>query len=297
MKKSIQQKREIRMAWCFLLPGLVLISTFVFWPIIYSLPLAFTNYSGIGDTEFVGLENFQRLVTDTKFLTALTNSLLYILIVPIIQFLSILVAILLNSKLRGVKIFRTIYYIPVVTSMVAVSIVWGAMFAKDGAINYLIVDFLRLGSEKIAWLGTKETALYATMFVTMWKGLGYYMMIYLAGLQSIPTDLVEAAKIDGANRWQVIKNITIPLLNPYIVFCTLMSLMAAIKVFDEIFVLTGGGPGIATYTLSFLIYNSGFKEFALGYAAAVGLIVSIIVVIISSITFIFNKKGGVNQYK
>lgn len=304
-KGALQMKRnhnsskkinsEAKTAWLFMAPGLILLCLFVFWPIIYSVPLAFTNYSVIAETEFVGLDNFVKAFQDVDFIASLKNSLLYVIVVPFIQFFSILMAILVNRKMKGIRFFRSAYYIPVVTSMVAVSIIWGWLLSQNGVINYLLM-YVGIIDKKISWLSNYNTALWVLMFITMWKGLGYYMMIYLAGLQAIPLDLVEAARIDGANRWQVIRKITIPLLKPYVFFCSLISLMGAIRVFDEVFVLTSGGPGNATLTSSLYIYQQGFQKFNFGYSSALGLIVSVFIVILSVIVFFFNRKGGVNPY-
>ncbi|NWL89371.1 MULTISPECIES: carbohydrate ABC transporter permease [unclassified Paenibacillus] len=288
-------KSEASVAWFFMTPGLILLALFVFWPIIYSVPLALTNYSVIGKTEFVGLDNFVKALQDRSFITSLVNSLLYVIVVPFIQIFSILMAILVNSNVRGIKLFRTAYYIPVVTSMVAVALIWGWLLNQNGVINYVLSN-LGLMKERITWLSNKDTALWTLMFITMWKGLGYYMMIYLAGLQSIPKDLTEAAMIDGANRAQTIRKITIPLLKPYVFFCTLISLMAAIRVFDEVFILTMGGPGDSTLTSSLYIYQQGFQQFNFGYSSALGLIVSVIIAALSIVIFRFNRKGGVNPY-
>ncbi|WP_245595989.1 carbohydrate ABC transporter permease [Paenibacillus taiwanensis] len=276
-------------------PGLILLALFVFWPIIYSVPLALTNYSVIGKTEFVGLDNFVKALQDKSFITSLLNSLLYVIVVPFIQIISILMAILVNSNVKGIKLFRTAYYIPVVTSMVAVALIWGWLLNQNGVINYVLTN-VGLMKEPITWLSNKDTALWTLMFITMWKGLGYYMMIYLAGLQSVPKDLTEAAMIDGANRAQTIRKITIPLLKPYVFFCTLISLMAAIRVFDEVFILTMGGPGDATLTSSLYIYQQGFQQFNFGYSSALGLIVSVMIGALSIVIFRFNRKGGVNPY-
>ncbi|WP_238579124.1 carbohydrate ABC transporter permease [Neobacillus niacini] len=290
-----RKSSEAKIAWLFMAPGLVLLCLFVFWPIIYSVPLAFTNYSVISETKFIGLENFTRAFTDTNFIVSLKNSMLYVIVVPFIQLFSILMAILVNRKMAGIKFFRSAYYIPVVTSMVAVAIIWGWLLSQNGVVNYILMS-VGIIDEKISWLSNFDTALWALMFITLWKGLGYYMMIYLAGLQAIPQDLVEAAQIDGANRWQVIRHITIPLLKPYVFFCSLISLMGAIRVFDEVFVLTSGGPGNATLTSSVYIYQQGFQQFDFGYSSALGLIVSAIIMVISIVIFAFNKKGGVNPY-
>lgn len=297
MKKFFTRfgKSEASVAWLFMTPGLILLALFVFWPIIYSVPLALTNYSVIGKTEFVGLDNFVKALQDKSFITSLVNSLLYVIVVPFIQIISILMAILVNSNVKGIKLFRTAYYIPVVTSMVAVALIWGWLLNQNGVINYVLSN-VGLMKEPITWLSNKDTALWTLMFITMWKGLGYYMMIYLAGLQSIPKDLTEAAMIDGASRAQTIRKITIPLLKPYVFFCTLISLMAAIRVFDEVFILTVGGPGDATLTSSLYIYQQGFQKFDFGYSSALGLIVSVMIAALSIVIFRFNRKGGVNPY-
>ncbi|MCH7323395.1 sugar ABC transporter permease [Solibacillus sp. MA9] len=286
---------EVQTAWLFMAPGLILLAIFTFWPIIYSVPLAFTNYSVIGETKFVGFENFKRAFSDVNFIASVKNSLFYMIIVPFIQIISIFMAILVNRKIAGIKFFRAAFYIPVVTSMVAVSIIWGWLMSSNGVLNYILLS-IGIINEKISWLSDKDTALWAVMFITLWKGLGYYMMIYLAGLQAVPTDCIEAAKIDGASNFQVIRKITIPLLKPYVFFCTLISLMSAIRVFDEVFVLTSGGPGNATLTSSLYIYEQGFEVFEFGYSSALGLIISFIIMFFSIFIFLFNKKGGVNPY-
>lgn len=276
-------------------PGLILVAVFVFWPIIYGIPLSFTDYSVISETHYVGFDNFVTAFHDSNFLTSLWNSLLYVIIVPVIQILSILMAILVNGKIPGVKIFRTAYYIPVVTSMVAVALIWSWLLSNNGVVNFILLK-LGLIHDQVAWLSTSSTALFVLMFITMWKGLGYYMMLYLAGLQGIPSDLYEAARVDGASRWHVIWSITIPLLRPHILFCSLISLMAAIRVFDEVYILTKGGPGTSTLTSSVYIFQKGLEQFNFGYASALGLIVSVLIGGLSVLVFRFNQKGGVNPY-
>jgi len=288
-------KTEGFVGWAFMTPGLIMLALFVFWPIIYSIPLAFTDYSVIDKTHFIGFDNFVRAFKDDNFIISLWHSFVYIAIVPFIQIISILMAILVNSSVKGIKFFRTAYYIPVVTSMVAVSIVWSWLLSNNGVVNYILIS-LGLIDDKVGWLTSDKTALIAVMFVTLWKGVGYYMMIYLAGLQSVPKDLQEAAMIDGATKFQVLRKVTIPLLKPYVFFCSLISLMAAIRVFDEVFVLTSGGPGTATLTSSLYIYEQGFKKFDFGYSSALGLIVSVLIALLSIVIFRFNKKGGVNPY-
>ncbi len=282
-------------AWSFMAPGLLVIGVFVLFPILYSIPLALTNYSVLGETDFVGLDNFVKAFKDDSFIASLRNSMTYVLVVPVLQLLSILMAILVNSRIPGIKAFRAAYYIPVVTSMVAVALMWNWLLSQNGLVNYILME-LGIIHEKIGWLSTSSTALYVLMFITLWKGLGYYMMLYLAGLQGIPADLYEAAIVDGATAAQRIRHITIPLLRPYVFFCSLISLMGAIRVFDEMFVLTSGGPGNATLTSSLYIYQEGITKLNYGYASALGLIVSVIVGVVSIIVFRVNQKGGVNPY-
>jgi putative chitobiose transport system permease protein len=276
-------------------PGLVFLAIFTFWPILYGIPLALTDYSVIAETRYVGFENFTRAFQDHNFTVSLWNSLVYVLIVPIIQVISILMAILVNSRLPGVKMFRAAYYIPVVTSMVAVALIWSWLLGNNGVFNYLLIQAGIIDGQ-VSWLSSSSTALYVLMFITMWKGLGYYMMLYLAGLQGIPSDLYEAARVDGAGPLRLVVHVTIPLLRPHILFCTLISIMGAVRVFDEVYILTKGGPGTSTLTSSVYIFQKGLEQFNFGYASALGLIVSVIIGALSILVFRFNRKGGVNSY-
>ncbi|WP_379145941.1 carbohydrate ABC transporter permease [Paenibacillus sp. sgz500992] len=282
-------------AWAFMTPGLVFLAIFTFWPILYGIPLALTDYSVIAETRYVGFENFTRAFQDHNFIVSLWNSLVYVLIVPIIQVISILMAILVNSRLPGVKMFRAAYYIPVVTSMVAVALIWSWLLGNNGVVNYLLIQAGIIDGQ-VSWLSSSSTALYVLMFITMWKGLGYYMMLYLAGLQGIPSDLYEAARVDGAGPLRLVVHVTIPLLRPHILFCTLISIMGAVRVFDEVYILTKGGPGTSTLTSSVYIFQKGLEQFNFGYASALGLIVSVIIGALSILVFRFNRKGGVNSY-
>lgn len=289
---KIKNKKRIsdtKIAWLFMFPGILLLMIFVFWPIIYSFPLAFTDYSVIADTNFIGLDNFKRAFSDSDFLMSMINSLIYLLVVPFMQVFSMLLANIVNQKIKGIKIFRTLYYIPVVTSTVAVAIIWSWLLSTDGLINK-ILTVTNILSENVSWLTNENTALMTLMFITLWKGLGYYMMIYLAGLQSIPSELPEAAQIDGANKIQTFFHVTIPMLRPQIILCSLMSLMGALRVFDEPFILTKGGPVNSTLTSSLYIYKQGFENFDFGYSAALGLIVSVLIMILSIFIFKYNKK-------
>ena len=295
MLTNTPKLRQTLVAYAFMAPALILLILFVFVPIIGSLPLAFFDYSGIGETSFTGLDNFKRLFDDSQFRIAMLNSVLFIVVVPPIQILSIMLAVLVNQKLPGIGFFRVLYYIPVVTSMVAVSIIWGFLFDPNGVINIALMEW-KVISQPLGFLQSTSTAMLCVMFITVWQGLGYYMMLYLAGLQSIPAELEEAAHIDGANKLVALIKIKMPLLKPYIWFCTLNSIISAVGVFDVVFVLTQGGPNNSTMVINYYSYYKAFNDYEFGYSAAVGLVLAVITTILSIVVFAYGKQGGGMTY-
>lgn len=285
--------RQTFIAWAFMLPAMIILALFVFYPIVYSVPLAFTNYSVFAETEFIGLKNFQRLMADHDFWIAMKNSLLFVIVVPILQILSIALAVLMNKKLRGTTAFRVLTYLPVVTSMVAVSIIWKFIFDSNGLVNVFLME-KGVISEPIRFLSSAKLALPTMMGITIWQGLGYYMMIYLAALQHFPEELVEAAILDGASGWKIFWRIRIPLLQPQIWFCSMVSAIAALGVFDVVFTLTNGsgGPNKSTYVLGLYSYIQAFSKFDFGYSAAIGLVLAVITAVFSIVLEIYNRKAG-----
>lgn len=285
--------RSTFIAWAFMLPAMVILAIFVFYPIIYSIPLAFTNYSVFAETKFTALDNFKRLFADKDFYTALFNSLKFIIVVPILQILSIALAVLMNKKLRGTTFFRVLAYLPVVTSMVAVSIIWKFIFDSNGVLNTWLMD-VGIISEPIRFLSSAKLALPTMMGITIWQGLGYYMMIYLSALQHFPEELVEAAVLDGASPWRIFWRIRLPLLQPQIWFCSMVSVIAALGVFDVVFTLTNGsgGPNKSTYVINFYSYFQAFSKFDFGYSAAIGLVLAVITCVFSIVLEIYNRKSG-----
>ncbi|MFW6409961.1 MAG: carbohydrate ABC transporter permease [Halanaerobiales bacterium] len=292
MTKDTKRKRIV-MAYIFLAPALILMAVFVFYPVIAGLLLGFFKFDFLGQAEFIGLENFREALGDSDFWLAMRHSITYLIVVPFIQVLSILMAIVLNRKIRGKSFFRAAYYIPVITSMVAVSITWKWLLKSDGIVNSLL-SAMGLIESPISFLNVPNLALYSVMFVTLWKGLGYYMIIYLAGLQSVPRQLEEAARIDGARNWQVWRYVTIPLLKPSILLCTVLSARAALKVFDEVYVMTGGGPMKSSLVANLYIYQTAFNDYRFGYAAALGFFLAIAIGIFTFINFKFLGGGRVN---
>ncbi|MBN6206266.1 sugar ABC transporter permease [Ralstonia pickettii] len=269
--------------YLFLLPGCIILGAFIFYPMLQAIGMSFTNYNMITDPQFVGISNYKELFQDDLFWKTLMNTLLYLVIaVPALVIIPIFLAVLVNQQLRGIAFFRSIYYIPVVTSLVVAGIAWDWVYKENGLLNYML-DLIGIITEPIPWLTSTSTALFAVIVVTVWKGLGYYMIIYLAGLQSIPADLYEAAQIDGANWWKQVTKITIPMLMPFVLIVTIMSSIAAMKVFEEIYIMTGGGPLHSSETLVFYIYTQAFDRLNMGYASAAAVILFLLTLIFSLI--------------
>jgi putative chitobiose transport system permease protein len=292
------KRRRFRQAvipYLFLAIPLLILSAFTFLPVVAGTALSFFRYDIISPPEFVGLQNFKVLSEDRYFWLAFSNSLKYLSVVPVLQFLSILLAIAVNQKLRGVQWFRAAYYIPVITSMTVVGIMWRWLYEPDGLINFILLRF-GIVSRPISWLGNPDIALWAVMFVTLWKGLGYYMVIYLAGLQDIPKEIEEAAMVDGCSRFQIFRHIILPLLRPYILLSTTISTIAGLKVFEEIYVMTGGGPMSSTITLFYYIFDKGFQQLQLGYASAVAVALAMVALIPTIINFLIFRRGGVEPW-
>ena len=261
-------------AYLFLLPAIVLLLLFSLWPVGFGSFLAFTDFSLVKPTHFVGLANFRYIFDNDMFLTGIKNSLLFLLIVPFIQVGAMFLAVLVNNQLHGIRFFRAAYYVPVVTTVSVVGIMWGFMFHEQGTLNYILMK-LHAVNAPVGWLSDDSIAIYAMMFVTLWRGLGWYMVMYLAGLQSIPTEMQEAAILDGANRWQRFWKITVPMLYPTIMVCTIMSVLAALKAYQEVDVLTQGGPMNSTFTALYYAYDQGLKHLKLPRGLAASLVVSL----------------------
>lgn len=253
-------------------------------PVLLSLFTSFHQWNGIKPPIFTGLENFGHLLNDPKFWQALGNTLkLLAVVVPIGTVLSLSVAILLNQRLRGRSIFRTIYFLPVVTSTVAASIVWTWIFqARFGLLNNLLAGF---GLLDLNWLTRPDLVLIPIAVVTIWQRLGFDMVIFLAGLQNIPRILYEAAIIDGATRWQRFRYVTLPMLSPTTFLIVVLAVISSFQIFDQVFIMTArtssGGVGGSATTLSFYLYQTGFVNAQFGYASAIGLAMFLIMLAVT----------------
>jgi putative chitobiose transport system permease protein len=295
----MNRARETLTAYSFLFPAVLLMAVFTFYPVIYGAYLGFTNYTATEiaarkPPEWVGLENFRAVFQDDLFRIGLWNSLKYLIVVPILQIASLAVAVLVNGKLPFISFFRASYYVPVITSISLAAVMWNWIFQKDGLLNWALKSlYLLNGNNVFGWLNNPDTALWAIMLVTFWRGFGYYMVLYLAGLQAIPAELEEAAKLDGANLWQRFFRITVPLMRPTILLCSLLSTLAAIRVLEEVIVFTNGGPLNSTYTALFYVYNKSLGlDFDYGKAQAAGLIVAVVGFFLSYLNFRLTREGS-----
>ncbi len=264
----------------FLLPSLIGFLVFIIYPVFYSLGVSFTDWDLINSMEFVGFKNYQNLLGDPKFWHSLKNTFLFIVgYLPSVMVIGLLVALLLNNKIRLKPLFRGIYFLPVVTSWVAVSLVWKWLFnPKFGLINYFLSV---VGVQGPNWLNDPKTAMLAIIITSVWKDIGFIMVLYLGGLQNISPSLYEAANIDGANNWHQFWKITLPVLKPTTFFVSMISLINSFQVFDQVNIMTEGGPGDATTVLVQNIYNSAFKYSEMGYAAAMSWVLFLIILLVS----------------
>jgi putative chitobiose transport system permease protein len=288
-------------ALAFLAPALILLSVFTFYPLLYGSYLAFTDYTaaslGAGrGPVWNNFQNFTKVFGDELFFIGVFNSLKYLVVVPILQIFSLAIAVLVNRNLPLMGFFRAAYYIPVITSISVAATMWEWVYNRDGLINWAL-GILGLVDQKSAfsWLGNPSTALYAIMFVTFWRGFGYYMVLYLGGLQNIPSELEESARLDGANPWQIFWQITVPLMRPTILLCSLLSTIAALRVLEEVLVFNpAGGPLNSTYTALLYVYRKalGGLDFDYGQASAAGLLIALVGFAFSYLNFRITKGGN-----
>jgi len=267
-----------KLAWVgvFLLPSLLGLLTFAVVPILSSLLLTLFDWDLLTPPRFVGLGNFQRLVADRNFWSALGHTLYYIAgYIPLVMVIALAVAVLVNQRLRGVVLVRAAFFVPVVSAWVAVALLWQWIFnPKYGLLNYLLS---LVGVHGPAWLFDPQWAMPAIILTSLWKDIGFVMVMLLAGLQGIPSQYYEAAAIDGASRWQQFRSITLPLLSPTIFFALTISLINSFQVFDQVWVMTGGGPAGATSVLVEQIVKNAFSYSRMGYAASLSWVLFILV--------------------
>jgi len=278
--------------YVFLLPALALLGVFVVYPIVAVIYYSFTDFDIVRPPVPIGLANYQQLLGDPTFWLALTHSFVYLIVTPIIIALSIVLAIVVNRRLRGIHICRALYFVPAVSGSIAIGLTWQWLFQRSGLINSVLLT-LGVISRPVQWLTTPEFVLPIAMLLTIWAGFGYYAVIFLAGLQNIPEELYDAARIDGCSDFQKHWHVSLPGLRPQIVFVAVISSLAALKVFDEIYVLTNqtGGFLDSGVTMVFYLWRQAFVQQHAGYASAIAIALLVITLIFSIVNVRILERG------
>lgn len=288
--KSKLRKQEGRAAFLFILAPLVGYLLFILYPFLFSIYASFTTWNGLGYQEWTGLDNYIALINDDYFHKSLFNTLFMMLGIPIGLFLSLFLAMGLNRNIPGTTTFRVIYYIPVISSLAAISVLWQWAYNGDyGLVNQFLGVF---GIDGPNWLQNKDTVKPALIIMTIWKGLGMSMLLYLAALQSVPKMYYEAAGLDGANAFQRFRYITLPMVKPVTFFLVITGIIGGAQMFTEINIMTPtGGPEYSSATVVFYIWQKAFTNLQMGYASAISVVLGLIIFIVTIIQFKLNDRS------
>lgn len=289
MKKRINF-RKVGSVWLFVLPALIPLIVFWIYPILRSVYISFTDWDYMSPTyNFVFLDNFIALFKDDRFYDALWNTLVFTVgtLVPTIV-LGLLLALLMQKAFKGSGIVKFILFSPWITPTVAISIVWTWIYDPDTGIANAVLEFLHLPA--LQWIKSSETAMLAVIIVTVWKSLGYAMIFYLSALEKVPGELYEASGLDGAKSWQRFRDVTLPCISPTTFFLVIITMVSSLQAYDQIQILTQGGPSGSTRTLLYMYYQLGFEEFNMGQATAVAIVMIILTVFLSTIQFTASQK-------
>ncbi|MBP1992077.1 carbohydrate ABC transporter permease [Paenibacillus eucommiae] len=276
-------------AYLFILPSMICFIIFVLVPAVMGLGLSFFQWDLTSPIRYVGLDNWADFMKNKEAIASIRTTLLFVIIsIPLTIAFGLLLALLVNKLPFGKPVFRSIFFIPAVTSMVAMSVIWGNMYTKDtGLINYMLSLF---GISPVGWLSGSFTAIIAVIMFSLWHSAGYNMLIFLAGLQSIDETLYEAAKVDGASPFYVFRKVTLPLLSPTMFFIVITSVIGNLQTFEAVYLLTEGGPGYATTTLVYFIVNAAFKGFNMGLAATISTVLFALIAIVTLIQWKFQER-------
>lgn len=291
VRRGLSKRAAQEAIWGYALiaPTLLLLAIFFYLALGASLVISFTNWEIMTPAEWVGINNYVRLLQDKVFLQSLWNSARYVVMsIPIGQTLSLLLALALNSKIFLRSFFRLVYFLPVLTMPVAVAVVWKWIYNPSfGPISML---FQALGLPPVAWLTNINLAMWSIVIITVWLGIGYNMIIMLAGLQNIPRDYYEAAQVDGAGRWAQFRHITLPLLTPTLFFTTITSFISGLQLFDMVYIMTQGGPVNSTKTVVFFVYEEGIRAFRAGSSSAAAWILFVIIMAVTLVQLGMQKR-------
>jgi multiple sugar transport system permease protein len=293
-KRMNKRTQEGLMAYLFISPYLLSVAVFTLGALIYAFYVSFTNLELFNTPEFVGLEKYQEVLTDRDFHKALGNTLLFAGVVVFVQtWLALLMAVALNSKIRGLRFFRVAWYAPSVTSSVVISLIFFWLYFKNGYINFILQTlFGWAGFEPQAWLDSTTFALPAIMTMNIFTTAPTFMLMFLAALQDIPKDVYEAASIDGATGPRVFFNITLPLLRPIVFLVVVLGTIGTLQVFDQIYVMTDGGPLKSTLTVGFLIWRAAFRDSEVAFASAMAFVLFVIIFVLFLVQRRALERGG-----
>jgi multiple sugar transport system permease protein len=291
----LTQMRRSWRAYLFISPGLIIFSIFTIFALLFAFYLTFHEWNLIQvDKPFVGLDNYALMLEDEKFLRSIVNTFYFTgASVPLTMAIGFFLALLLNQGIRAKGLFRTLFFLPQVTPFVVVAIIWKWIYNGDfGLLNYYLLQggIIR---EPLLWLADKDLAMPAVIMMTVWSGVGFSMVIYLAGMQGIPQELHEAAKVDGAGSWQRLRHVTIPQLAPTTLFLLVMGIIGSLQVFTQIYIMTKGGPVERTTTMVYFIYQAAFKFYEMGYATTLAFVLFAITLVFTWIQLRLYRKAEV----
>lgn len=276
--------------YLFLVPTAVILTVFFFIPLFETVVLSFKDYShNIYSPNWIGLSNYVSLMHSREFFKVLGNTFIFLIVaVPLLATIPLFLAVLINQKIRCLNLYKILIYLPVIVSIVVSALAFKWLYAQQGILNFFVQS---LGFEPVGWLTDPNLALFSVIIVVVWKGIGYYMMIYLSALMGAPRDLYEAAEVDGANLLQKHLTVTIPHLMPTIALVTTISSISAMKVFAEIYVMTKGGPLNSTKTIVYYIYERAFENLDLGVASAASIVLLLLVLVFSTVNILVFERG------
>lgn len=276
--------------WLFMAPAIAVLGVFFFGSFIEVIRYSLTTYSAFSPPEWVGLDNYHRLLNDDRFWTCLGNSFLYLLVTPVLVLVALLSAVVIDAGVRGKNTLRLLFFLPVITPTIVAAVAWRILLhEEDGLINAALGT---IGIGPINWLSERPFSLISAMLVTLWKGFGFYMMIFLAALLAVPKELKEAMSLDGGGRWLTFRHIVLPAIWPVMTLVVIISSISALKAFDELFVTIGGAP-IEHKTIVPLVYQTAFEESAFGAASAIGVMAFVVILAFSMVNlYITNRVGG-----
>ncbi len=290
---TLAEKQEERAGYLFLLPNLIGTTILIFLPIMITLVMGFSKFDimhGLSGMKFVGLHNFKSILENDRFTAALTNNLFYtFMTVPLTVVCALLLAAVLNKSIYGNGVIRAMFFMPYVSSMVAISVVFNVLFYPNGGPINSILQSIGIKNPP-GWFIDKDWAMVGLVILAIWYQMGYYMIILLAGMQNVPNSLYDAAQIDGAGAWKTFLNVTVPGISPTLFFVLIIATINSFKVFDQINIITKGGPGFSTTVLVYEIYRNAFYEYNFGNASAIAWVLLLMVLCITAIQWIGQKK-------